>query len=188
MNKNEIIKKSDGKPFKTVGNAKNALRMKGLNYDAYTIEPQDGGFVCIPIKNNMHEPQMSSTEEKPKDPPVIAKSKPNVKRVRVHRASGSPENKDTQISVCVNNPRNRKKFFPGEEVELTPSEIGVLRNSVEENVLYIPPDSGIYSAAEPLAIARNQYPGMSAQYDHVTGQIKMVKRTPNYLIEEVMNA
>jgi len=174
MNEQEIIKKSNGEPFGKKGHAENALRLKKLTDSYKIVEYEGGGFVCVP----------KTSEEK-----LVAKSaKPKTKRVRIHRASGSPENKDLQISICVNNAKNRKKFFPGEEVELTQSEISVLRDSVEENALYIPPDSGIYAARDPLAIARNQYPGMTAKYDQVTGQIKMIKRTLNYIIEEVAQA
>lgn len=176
MTDQEIIKRSDGEPFSAKGHAENALRTKGLSDTHVVVEQESGGFVGVLGEDS------ASKEVKPADAP-----KKKTKLVRIHRASGAPENKDLEISVCLNHAKDRKKFYPGAEVELTPAEINVLRTSVEENAFYIPPDSGIYAAADPLAIARNQYPGMSAQYDQATGQIKVTKRTPNYLIEEVVN-
>ena len=181
MSNKEIIKKSDGKPFSKKGHAVNALRLKGLSDTYEVIEYEGGGYVCIPKNDD------KLTTSKEQVLPAVDKQ-PKTKKVKIYRSSGAPENQDLVISVCVNNPKNRKKFYPGEEVELTITEIDVLRNSVEENALFIPPDSGIYQAKEPLSVARNQYPGMAAGYDHVTGLIKMVKRTPNYMIEEVQSA
>lgn len=175
METQEIITKEDGTPFDKKGAAAMVLNKKGLSSTYEVVEHEGGGFVGALLKDR----DISI--------PSATKQKSKTKLVRIHRASGAPENKDLQISVCLNHAKDRKKFYPGEEVELTLPEINVLRTSIEENALYIPPDSGIYAAADPLAIARNQYPGMSAQYDHVTGQIKVTKRTPNYLIEEVVN-
>jgi len=107
------------------------------------------------------------------------------RKVRVHRNNVDQDNADMIISVCVNDAKNRKKFQPGEEIVLSKAEIETLRNSVEETRLYIPPDSGIYQAKDPLSVARNQYPGMRPELDRVTGQIVMVSRTPNYVIEYV---
>ena len=58
---------------------------------------------------------------------ALTKPKQKTKKVRVHRSNVDPDNKDVQISVCVNTAANRKIFWPGEEVELTESQIGALK-------------------------------------------------------------
>ena len=104
-------------------------------------------------------------------------------KVRVHRSNVDPDNKDTIISVCVNSPAERKRFWPGEEVKLTEAQIGVLKNSVDEVRIEIPSDSGIYQSKNPLVVAKNSYQGMTPEQDQVTGIIIMTSRSPNYIIE-----
>lgn len=105
------------------------------------------------------------------------------KMVRVHRSNIDPDNRDNIISVCVNSPENRKKFYPGEEVKLTEEQINVLKTSVEETRLVIPPDSGIYQSKNPMVTAKNSYPNMIPEQDRATGLITMTSRTPNYIVE-----
>ena len=112
-----------------------------------------------------------------------ANPKEKTTKVRVHRANVATENKNMIISVTVNESSSRKRFQPGEEVALTDLQINGLRSAVEENQLPLPADSGIYLAADPLALARKSYPGMNAMRDSVTGGIIMTSRIPNYIIE-----
>jgi hypothetical protein len=104
---------------------------------------------------------------------------------RVTRSNIDADNANMVISVCVNDRKNKRTFMPGQEVALSKAHIDALRNSAEETRLTISPDSGIYLAANPLQLARNQYPGMQPEYDVNTGAIVMVQRTPNFIVEEI---
>jgi hypothetical protein len=170
------------KSFKTKKDATEALVNEGV-FDEYDVVASSGGGY-VGVKK---EGKKESAEEKPakKESPKEVNLMTTMKKVRVHRASGDEDNRDVQISVCVNSAKNRRVFYPGEEVELSLAQIAVLRNSVEETKLVIAPDSGIYEAKNPEAMARNHYPGMTLRRDKTTGLINMFKRTPNYLIEEV---
>jgi len=155
------------KPFKTKKDATEALVNEGV-FDEYDVVSADtGGYVGV-----KREAKKESVRERP-----IKNESPDVdlmttmKKVRVHRASGDEDNRDVQISVCVNSAKNRRVFYPGEEVELSLAQIAVLRNSVEETKLVIAPDSGIYEAKNPEAMARNHYPGMTLRRDKTTGLI-----------------
>jgi len=117
--------------------------------------------------------------------PVVRGRPKKYKTVRVHRSNVDPDNRDLPISVCVNNPAERKRFWPGEEVKLTEAQINVLKTSVEEMRIEIPADSGIYQSKNPMVVARNSYPGMTPEQDQITGIIFMTTRTPNYIIEFV---
>lgn len=162
---------NDNKPFLQKGACVIAISRKKLNA---THEPiaVPGGFVGRKV------------EKKPKVPKKALEC--NIK-CRVTRTNIDPDNTDMPISVTVNDRRNKREFLPGQEVMLSRAHINVLRDSVEETRLFIPTDSGIYTSADPLGFARRQYPGMIAMEDPRTGQIMMVNRVPNYIIEELPN-
>ena len=126
--------------------------------------------------------EATKVEEEIKEVKKVEKPKKHTK-VRVHRSNVDPDNKDTIISVCVNSPAERKRFWPGEEVKLTEAQIGVLKNSVEEVRFEIPSDSGIYQSKNPMATAKNSYPSMTPEQDQTTGVIIVTSRSPNYIIE-----
>ena len=162
----DILTKED-KPFEKKGACVIALTQKKLRA---THEPiaVPGGFIGRKV------------EEKPKAP--IKPLKCDVK-CRVTRTNIDPDNANVPISVTVNDRKNKREFPPGQIVELSQSHINVLRDAVEETRLVIPMDSGIYQAAEPLALARNQYPDMMPTHDPMTGEIVCTRRMANYIVE-----
>lgn len=112
--------------------------------------------------------------------------KPKSIKCRVYRANVDPDNKDMPISVTVNSLSNKKTFWPGEEVELSLSHVAVLKNSVEETRIQIPPESGIYASKDPVAVAKNFYPSMVPEVSQIDNTISMVSKIPNYIIETVI--
>lgn len=120
---------------------------------------------------------------------VDIKAKPTVKPLtceiecRVTRTNVDPDNANVPIMVCVNDRKNKREFNPGQVVKLSQAHIDVLRNSVEETLLVIPGDSGIYESADPLVLARNQYPDMMPSYNPQTGEINCTRRVANYVVE-----
>ena len=162
----EEIRKLDGKPFGNKGSLAIALKEKGLT-DTYETVERDGGWVGIYM----------AEKATPKKTLLI--------KCRVHRSNCDPDNKDMPISVTPNSISNRKTFWPGEEVELTQAHIDILKNSVEEVRLTIPPESGIYAAKDPIAVAKNFYPAMTAEVSQMDNTISMISRTPNYILEMI---
>lgn len=160
----EEIRTKDEKPFGNKGSLAIALKGKNLT-DTYEAVEKDGGWVGVFV----------AEKATPKKPRLI--------KCRVHRSNCDPDNKDTPISVTPNAITNRKVFWPGEEVSLTQSHIDILKNSVEEIRIQIPPESGIYAAKDPVAVAKNYYPAMTAEINPQDNTISMISRTPNYLIE-----
>jgi len=165
------IRKEDGTPFGNKGSLVMALQRQELT-DTYEMVEKEGGWVGV-----------KKTECPPKE---TKPQKPKVTKCRVHRSNCDPDNRDMQISVTVNNAANKKVFWPGQEVELTDSQLGVLRDSVEEVKLVIPPESAVYSAKDPVAVARGYYPNMTAEVASATGIISMVSRIPNFIVEAVI--
>lgn len=105
-------------------------------------------------------------------------------KCKVHRTNTDPDNKDIPIVVnAVGSAIGRKVFAPGQIVDLNPTQIDILQNAIEEHEIPIADDSGIYESANPKRLAEQYYPGYSARIDTITGQITMVKRIPNYIIE-----
>ena len=157
----------EGKPFEKKGACVISLTNKKLRA---THEPVavPGGFIGRKV------------EDKPKETSKPLKCDI---RCRVTKSNVDPDNANMPISVTVNDRKNKKQFLPGQEVALSEAHIDVLRNSAEENRLPIPEDSGIYESRDPMALAKNQYPGMLAEIDQHTGGIVMVRRTPNYIVE-----
>ncbi len=122
-----------------------------------------------------------------------ATQKPNKKEVikkkyRIYRSNVDPDNKDIPISINANTTAGKKQFSPGEEVELSDTQISILRDAVDETMIQIPLESGIYTSNNPAALAKNLYPSMVPYTDPATGGITMVNRSPNYIIEPVMAA
>jgi len=159
----EEIRTAGGAEFGNKGTLAIALKQKGLT-DTYEAIEKDGGWVGIPKKGQKKE---------------------KLTKCSVHRTNCDPDNKDNPISITVNTANNKKVFWPGQEVELTDSQIGVLKNSVEEVKLTIPPESGVYESQNPIALARSYYPTMTPSVDQASGMIDMISRTPNYIIEAV---
>ena len=162
----------EGRPFEKKGACVIALTQKKLRA---THEPVavPGGFIGRKV------------EEEPKEPvkPLVC----NIK-CRVTRTNIDPDNANLKITATVNDRKNKREFYPGQEVMLSRGHIDVLKNSVEETRFHIPGDSGIYESRDPLAMARNQYPSMTASIDPLTGQIIMTRRVPNYIVEELSGA
>ena len=156
----EEIKKIDGTPFGNKGSLAIALKDKGLTATYDPVE-KAGGWSGV-------------AAEKPK---------PKGIKCRVQRSNCDPDNRDMPISVTVNSIFNKKKFWPGEEVELTQAHINVLRDSIEEVRIPIPPESGIYSSKDPIALAKNFYPAMSPEVNPADNTITMTSRVPNYIVE-----
>jgi len=157
------IRKSDGSVFGNKGSLAIALTQKGLT-DSHDMVEKDDGWVGIP--KEAVEPE-------------------KLIKCRVHRSNCDPDNRDMPISVTVNSISNKKVFWPGEEVLLTKAHINVLKDSVEENRILIPPESGIYASKDPIAVARNFYPTMRPEVNPSDNTISMISRIPNYIIELV---
>lgn len=102
---------------------------------------------------------------------------------RVTRTNVAPENANVPITVKVNDRKNRRVFLPGQEIALSQAHIDVLRQAVAEVSLPISPDSGIYESANPVQLAKNMYPSMIPTVNPQTGEIVMIQRTPNYVVE-----
>lgn len=163
------IRKNDGLPFTSKATLSSVLSKKGL-IDQYDMVEKDGEWIGVLITAD------SAQEPKPGEKLI---------KCRVYRSNCDPDNKDMPISVTVNSITNKKTFWPGEEVELSSSHIDVLKNSVEEVRIPIPPESGVYSSTNPIAVAKNFYPSMQAEVNPVDNTITMISRTPNYIIETV---
>lgn len=161
---NEEIRKIDGTPFGNKGSLAIALEQKKLT-DTYEAVEKDGGWVGVYFPKTESEPKVKLI------------------KCRVHRSNCDPDNKDMPISVTVNSISNKKTFWPGEEIELTQSHINVLKDSVEEVRLPIPPESGIYASKDPIAVAKNFFPSMTPEVNPVDNTITMISRTPNYIVE-----
>jgi len=157
------IRKSDGSVFGNKGSLAIALNQKGLT-DSHDMVEKDDGWVGMP--------KVEAVQEK-------------LIKCRVHRSNCDPDNRDMPISVTVNSISNKKVFWPGEEVLLTQAHINVLKDSVEENRILIPPESGIYASKDPIAVAKNFYPSMRAEVNPTDNTISMISRVPNYIIEKI---
>lgn len=123
-----------------------------------------------------------SEKEKPSPDP-----RRTLQRVRVHRNNVDPENKDLAITVNdLGSATGRRVFAPGQIVELSAVQIGILRDSVETIDIPIPHGSGIYDNADPRKSAESHFPGFQARINRDTGVVTVSKRTPNYVIEPVI--
>ena len=106
-------------------------------------------------------------------------------KVKVHRANVEPENSSLPITVNpIGGPElgGKKVFNPGQPVELTVTQINILKTPVETEFI-IPDSSGIYEERNPIQAARQQYPDFEFKHDRVTGSIIAHKSIPNYFVE-----
>jgi len=158
------ITKKDGTVFGNRGSAAAALKIKGLT-DTYEVIVKGKGFIGVPKAKG------------------TAPKKQKLIKCRVYRSNVDPDNRDTPISVTHNSISNRKTFWPGQEVDLTQGHINILKDSVEESRINIPPESGIYASKDPVAVAKNFYPNMQAEVNQADNSITMVSRIPNYIVE-----
>jgi len=174
---------NDGKPFEDKDSALKALEEQELSETHEPIQLEKGagwaGVEKSPTKKDITTEKDVPTPEK-----VAFKDMPTKKYI-IHRANVDPDNRDLPISITVNSINNKKMFWPGEEVDLNASQIGVLKDSVEEIELEIPDESGIYESKNPVALAKSYYPNMRATRSSVTGRIVMTQRIPNYYFEQV---
>lgn len=161
----EEIRKSNNTAFGSKAALASVLQAKGLT--GYELVEKEDGWVGV------------YKEEKE----VMVPSKKKLVKCRVFRANIDPDNKDLPISVTPNTFSNKKTFWPGQETKLTKTHLNILRDSVEEARIPIPPESGIYASKDPIAVAKNFYPSMSAEVNPVDNTITMVSRSPNYIIE-----
>ena len=164
----------DGKEFSLKAQVGAALKRQGLQ-DSYVIwETSRGGFIGIPND----DPRTKEDHSTPKE------RAPKKKQLcRVYRANCDEENRDWIIKVTANGPHERAVFKPGQEIELTETQINILKDSVVESRIEIPGDSGIYSAKNPEVAAKNMYPDFQVEKDPYTNLIAMTKRLPKYIIE-----
>lgn len=131
-------------------------------------------------------PQAQGKEHAQTPPPSSKQSQPlkrdgsRTHRVKVFRTD---ENKHAPISVCVNDPKNRKEFYPGQEVHLREDLIDALKMARLESSLEIPPGSAVYEAQDPKMEAQRMNPGYGVQADLTTGTLYLVKSEPKYLVE-----
>lgn len=156
------IRRTGGEPFGTKGSLAASLEQKKLT-ESHDMVEKEGGWVGVKKE--------------------IGKKK--LIKCRVYRANCDPDNKDQPISVTINTASSKRNFWPGEIVELSKSHIGVLKDSVEETKLQIPPESGVYASSDPIAVARNFYPTMTAVVNPTDNMITMISRVPNYIVEMV---
>ena len=157
----EEITKEDGTAFGSKGSLAMVLKQKGLTDTYETVETTEG-FVGVPKR-----------------------VKDKLIKCRVYRSNVDPDNRDMHISVTHNSLAHKKIFWPGEEVELTEGQINILKDSVEENRLFIPAESGIYASKDPIAVAKNFYPNMRAEVNPTDNTISMISRVPNFIVELV---
>jgi hypothetical protein len=119
------------------------------------------------------------------EPEKKADARSVVKRVIVNRLNVSEDNQDLEIVVNDLGATNgRKSFFPGQEVELTLAQIGILKDAVERNHIDIPAASGIYSDENPISAAKRMFPGFIIRQNQNTGMLFAEKHRANYAIVE----
>jgi len=76
--------------------------------------------------------------------------------------------------------------IPGVPVDLTDTQISLLKDNPIESEIPIPQNSGVYERPDGIQLAEHQmYPGHRAKVNPVTGEITMVKTTPLYAVETV---
>lgn len=134
------------------------------------------------------QPAASSAQrskEEPSSPSQPPKhTGPKEFMVRVYRLNEEKENADFPIAINVIG-HKRRVITPGKEEKLLDYHIEVLRNAVNETVIEIPQESGIYEAANPVAVAESNYPGFKASVDQEDGSITITKRQPRFSVEVI---
>lgn len=180
---NEILT-STGKAFAKKAPLVAVLQHRGLKETHKPVEIEGRGWVGRP-KGIESVEAMGEVADPPADEKQPQKEPVKLIRCKVFRSNVDPDNKDLPISIIVNEKSSKKVFMPGQEVELTQAHLNVLRDSVGENRLSIPPESGIYESANPTVLAKEFYPSMTPEVDPASGTITMVGRTPNYIVERL---
>lgn len=131
-------------------------------------------------------PEDTESEVEALEVPSRTNPRSIVKKVIVNRLNVAEGNQDLEIVVNDLGVRNgRKAFFPGQEVELTLSQINILKEAVERNHIDIPAGSGVYSNDSPKNAAQQLYPGFIIKQNPHTGMLFAEKHRPNYSIVEV---
>jgi len=110
----------------------------------------------------------------------VKKDGSRTRRVKVHRMDG---NKHLPITVTVNTRRNRREFWPGQEVELTEQQIGALKDAIVSHNIPISEGSGVYESNNPKAEAMRQNPGWDATVDIASATVFLHKDEPVYVVE-----
>lgn len=112
-----------------------------------------------------------------------------VKRVIVHWMNAAEGNQNQEITVNDLGMENgRKSFYPGQEIDLTMTQIGILKDAVERMRVDIPIGSGAYESDNPIRIVQQQYPGFQVKRRTSDGMIYAERIKPNYSIVEVDKA
>ena len=127
--------------------------------------------------------ETATTEKTTEKKYPVKSSRDKTYKVKVYRRDKL--NETMPITVCHNDSHNKKEFMSGAEVELTQSEIDILKDARIEHRFDLPDNSGIYEASNPLFEAQKQNPGMEAKIDHRTGSIYLQKSEPIYIIQTV---
>ncbi|MBW2036426.1 MAG: hypothetical protein JRI41_02940 [Deltaproteobacteria bacterium] len=163
------------------------IGQKGLHGLYEVIGHEGGGWVAVPKRpeTTTQVAKRSRPTRAPKKAKQKSSSLGKLVKCRVYRSNVDPDNRDMPISVCVNSLANKKIFWPGEEVELHEAHINVLKDSVEETRILIPPESGVYASKDPLSVAQGFYPNMTGSINSMDNMITMTSRIPNYLVEVV---
>lgn len=97
-------------------------------------------------------------------------------RVKVQRLGGDEENRKNPIQVNTGRVETggKRVFYPGETVELTSTQIELLKNSKQQTDVEIPDhggESGIYNAKNPVEAAKLEWPGYTIRLDPETGAL-----------------
>lgn len=127
---------------------------------------------------------VAAADAAPENPPVAAGRPPGDgwHRVTVYWANADPDNRHIPIVVNCVGRHGKRVITPGVPVWLHERHLARLKDAVIETELQVPEGSGVYAAANPLATAEAQNPGMTARMDPATGLIYLVQRTVQYVI------
>ena len=167
---------NDGKEFSLKAQVGAALKRQGLQDSHVIWQTPKGGFIGIPSDDSRADEDHSLIREPRKNAKFLC---------RVYRANCDEENRDLIIKVTANGPHERAVFKPGEDTELTETQINILKDAVLDSKIEIPFNSGIYSAKNPEVAAKNQYPDFQVTRNPYTNLITMTKHLPKYIVEHL---
>jgi len=112
-----------------------------------------------------------------------------IKRVTVHWMNAAEGNQNQEIVVNdLGTENGRAAFFPGQEVNLTMTQINILKDAVERMRIDIPAGSGVYESDNPIRIIQQQHPGFQVKRRPSDGMYYAERIKPNYSIVEVDKA
>ena len=101
------------------------------------------------------------------------------------------ENSDFPIIVNTCDPKTGglKRFLPNQPVDLTRTQVDILKKAIEESSFTVG-DLGDYpsealNAKDPVSAAKQMYPDFEIIKDHRTGIITAVKKRPRFSVEPV---